>query len=92
MYMDALYRLHGENNTDLLFQEWRKKSNVEGCPAIDPTECQLESLRFLGGGVNATCGVCNDTNYDASIVPAKCPPNVTEQIEAIDLWHNTESK
>lgn len=57
------------------------------CPKLGLTECELDGLRFLGGGEQATCGVCNGTY--AGIVPEKCPfqsdlPN--------NLWHNTDMK
>lgn len=89
LFMDTLYRIHGENTTNSLLQQWIQKSSIEGCPAIDPTDCQLEALRFLGGGKNATCGVCNNTGYDASFVPESCPSNTSLPM---DLWHNIESK
>ena len=52
------------------------------------TELELDALRYLGGGEEATCGATNSTEY-AGIIPEKCPfqsdmPN--------DVWHNTDSK
>ena len=40
------------------------------CPKLELTGCGLDSLRFLGGGERATCGVCNSTY--TGIVPKKC--------------------
>lgn len=88
MYMDSLERIHGENTTTSLLKEWIKTtSSLKDCSAIDPTECQLDTLRFLGGGKNATCGLCNSDNYNAGIVKEVCPSNTTFPI---DLWHNIE--
>ena len=90
-YMDSLKRIHGENTTDLMFQNWMtsRSTMIGACPAIDPTDCQLEKLRFIGGGENATCGVCNNTSYDSSIVPENCPSNDSWPIS---VWNNIESK
>ncbi len=90
-YMDSLKRIHGENTTDLMFQNWinSRSTMIGACPVIDPTDCQLEKLRFLGGGENATCGVCNNTSYDSSVAPEKCPSNDSL---SISLWNNIESK
>ena len=87
--LDSLERIHGENTTKELYQKWIMKSSIEGCPSIEPNECQLEALRFLGGGDNATCGVCNNTRPDASIMPEICPSNASLPI---DLWHNIDCK
>jgi Mg-chelatase subunit ChlD len=89
IYVDTLESVHGENTTTALLQEWVQKTLIKDCPVIDRTECQLEALRFLGGGKNATCGVCNNTGYDASIVPETCSSNISLPI---DLWYNIESE
>ena len=62
-------------------------SSIEACPANDLTECQLDALRFLGGGVDATCGACNN-NTDAGSEEG-CPSNVTLPT---DLWQNSNSE
>lgn len=90
IYMDSLKRIHGENATNLLFQNWIKsRSMIEDCPAIDPTDCQLETYRFLGGGENATCGLCNNTAYNASFVPKTCSFNNSL---SVSLWNNIQGK
>ena len=86
IYMDSLERIHGENSTKTLFQKWIMKSSMEACPAIEPTECQLEALRFFGGGKNTICGLCNNTGHDTSNL---CPLNTSSPI---NLWHNIDRK
>jgi hypothetical protein len=58
------------------------------CPKIELSACELDALRFISGGEDATCEVCNRTDY-AGIVPEVCPfqsdlPN--------DPWDNSDSK
>ena len=88
MYMDALEQVLGEDTgSSTMLQRFVQLSTAQ-CPSIDLTECELDALRFLGGGRQATCGVCKSTVY-SGIVPEKCSslghlPN--------NLWHNTDSK
>ena len=87
-YMDAFEQVLGEDATSSTMLERFVLLSTARCPRIDLTECELDALRFLGGGEQATCGVCNSTTY-AGIVPEKCPfqsdlPN--------NLWHNMERK
>ncbi|KAL3787479.1 hypothetical protein HJC23_001129 [Cyclotella cryptica] len=58
------------------------------CPRIDLSLCELEALRFIGGGESSQCGVCNDTGYD-STVTTECP---NQSDLPSDIWNNTESK
>ncbi|KAL7540189.1 hypothetical protein ACHAXR_009925 [Thalassiosira sp. AJA248-18] len=86
MYMDALEQVLGEDATSSTMLQRFVQLSTARCPKIDLTECELDALRFLGGGEEATCGVCNSTGY-TGIVPEKCPfqsdlPN--------NLWHNTD--
>ena len=87
MYMDAFEQVLGEGSTSSSMLQRFIQLSTARCPKLGLTECELDGLRFLGGGEQATCGVCNSTYAD--IVPEKCPfqsdlPN--------DLWHNTDSK
>ena len=88
MYMDALEQVLGEDaGSSTMLQRFVQLLTAQ-CPIIGSTECELDALRFLGGGDQATCGVCTSTVYSC-IVPEKCSslsylPN--------NLWHNTDSK
>lgn len=94
IYMDSIERILGSDASDawLLetswFQEWMmESSSVEGCAPINLTKCQLDALRFLGGGEDATCGLCNNTSSYTSFMPEVCPSNTTVPS---DLWQNNE--
>ena len=87
MYMDGIEQVLGENATSSSMLRRFVSLSTANCPKIELSECELDALRFLGGGAEATCGICNSTNY-TGIVPEKCPfqsdlPN--------NLWQNTKS-
>ena len=86
IYLDAIQQVFGDNTTSW-FQEWMARSSIEACPANDLTECQLDALRFLGGGEDATCGACNSTDANSAAV---CPSHVT--LLPTDLWQNSNSE
>jgi Mg-chelatase subunit ChlD len=86
IYLDAIQQVFGDNTTSW-FQEWMARSSIDACPANDLTECQLDALRFLGGGEDATCGACNSTDASSEEV---CPSNVT--LLPTDLWQNSNSE
>mmetsp|Transcript_2336 Transcript_2336/g.3623 ORF Transcript_2336/g.3623 Transcript_2336/m.3623 type:complete len:650 (-) Transcript_2336:61-2010(-) len=84
-YMDTLEQVLGEDATSSTMLQRFVLLSTARCPKLGLTECELDALRFLGGGEEATCGVCNSTY--TGIVPEKCPfqsdlPN--------NLWHNTD--
>jgi hypothetical protein len=86
--MDALEQVLGEDATSSAMLDRFVMLSTARCPEIRLTECELDALRFLGGGEEATCGLCNNTNNEG-IVPEQCPfhsdlPN--------NLWANTFSK
>lgn len=86
IYMDALEQVLEENAFSSTMLERFVILSTARCPNIDLTECELDALRFLGGGEEAACGLCDNTGY-AGIVPEKCPfqsdlPN--------NLWQNTD--
>ena len=87
--MAAIEQVLGEDSTSSTMLERFVARSTARCPKIELSECELDALRFLGGGKDATCGgVCNSTSY-AGIVPGTCSfqsdmPN--------DLWDNLESK
>ena len=75
---------------------WTKKRNYENAAknaAKDTTpldDCQLDALRYLGSGSEATCGVlCNSTDY-SGIVPERC--ELFENVSLDDLWHIADCK
>lgn len=87
IYMDALEQVLGEDATSSTMLQRFVLLSTARCPKLELTECELDALRFLGGGEQATCGVCNSPY--TGIVPEKCPfqsdlPN--------NLWQNTDSK
>ena len=66
-------------------KEWKKKSSHK-----PPTDCQLDALRYLGNGSEATtCGVCNSTDY-LGIVPESC--RLFENASLDNLWDPTDCK
>jgi len=86
IYMDALEEVLGEDATSSSMLQRFVLLSTARCPTLKLTECELDALRFFGGGEQATCGICNSTAY-IGIVPEKCPfqsdlPN--------NLWHNTD--
>lgn len=85
MYMAALEQVLGEDAMSSTMLKRFIMLSTARCPKLELTECELDALRFLGGGEEATCGMCNSTSY-TGIVPEKCPfqsdlPN--------NLWQNT---
>ncbi|KAL3827393.1 hypothetical protein ACHAXA_003127 [Cyclostephanos tholiformis] len=88
VYMEALDRVLEEDATTWL-TDWIKNRGKRQAKntklALD--DCQLDALRYLGGGDEATCGECNKTSYEGVVVPAKCEYNISSlQI----LWDNTD--
>ena len=88
VYMDALEQLLGEDTASSSMLKRFVLLSTARCPRIELTECELDALRFLGGGEQGTCGLCSSSSY-AGIIPEQCPfqsdlPN--------NLWHNTDSK
>mmetsp|Transcript_17970 Transcript_17970/g.32529 ORF Transcript_17970/g.32529 Transcript_17970/m.32529 type:complete len:631 (-) Transcript_17970:1364-3256(-) len=85
-YMDAIEEILGEDASSSTMLDRFVVLSTARCPKIELTECELDALRFFGGGEEATCGACNTTGY-VGIVPEKCPfqsdlPN--------NLWDNTD--
>ena len=88
VHMDAFEQVLGENaQSSTMLQRFIRLSTAQ-CPKIDLSECQLEGLRYLAGGEEATCGICNSTDYPG-IVPTECPfkPDLPK-----NLWQNTDSE
>ena len=86
IYMDAIESVLGEGSSSSTMLDRFVALSTARCPKLELSDCELEALRYLGGGDEATCGVCNSTSY-AGIVPQKCPfisdlPN--------NLWANTD--
>jgi len=88
MYMDALEEVLLEDAMSSTMLQRFVMLSTARCPDIQLSECELDGLRFSGGGEEAKCGVCNSTSY-TGIVPEQCemmgdyPKN---------LWENTESE
>ncbi|KAL7545567.1 hypothetical protein ACHAWF_009001 [Thalassiosira exigua] len=88
MYMDALAKILGEDASSSTMLDRFVMLSTARCPEISLTECELDALRFLGGGAEATCGVCNGTSY-AGIIPEKCPLQ-SEEVLPNNLFQNTD--
>ncbi len=65
--------------------EWTKERNYLNKASYKPlTDCQLDALRYLDNGSEATCGVlCNITDY-SGIVPEPC--GLFENASLDELW------
>ena len=69
--MSAIEQVLGEKATSSTMLERFVARSTALCPKIELSACELDALRFLSGGEDATCAVCNTTNY-AGIVPETC--------------------
>ena len=88
MYMDALEQVLDEDAaSSTMLQRFIMWSSAR-CPSIQLSECELDAMRFLGAGEEATCGVCDSTSY-SGIVPEKCSFN--SDLPS-NLWDNTDSE
>lgn len=88
VHMDAFEQVLGENaQSSTMLQRFIRLSTAQ-CPKIDLSDCQLEGLRYLAGGEEATCGICNSTDYPG-IIPTECPfkPDLPK-----NLWQNTDGE
>jgi len=88
VHMDAFEQVLGENaQSSTMLQRFIRLSTAQ-CPKIDLSDCQLEGLRYLAGGEEATCGMCNSTDYPG-IIPTECPfkPDLPK-----NLWQNTDGE
>ncbi|KAL3826889.1 hypothetical protein ACHAXA_000857 [Cyclostephanos tholiformis] len=70
--MSAIKQILGEEATSSTMLERFVARSTALCPKIELSACELDALRFLSGGEDATCAVCNTTDY-AGIVPETCP-------------------
>ena len=90
VYLDAFEKVLEEDaRSSTMLQRFVQLSTAQ-CPKIDLNECQLEALRYLGGGQEATCGQCDSYWYSGEypgIIPAECPfkPDLPT-----NLWQNTD--
>jgi Mg-chelatase subunit ChlD len=89
-HMDEIEMILGEDSTSSTMLDRFVLLSTARCPKIELTELELDALRYLGSGEDATCGASNATNDGyVGIVPEKCPfqsdlPN--------NLWDNTNLK
>ena len=89
--MDGIEEILGEDSTSSTMLDRFVLLSTARCPKIELSELELDALRYLGGGEDATCGASNATSSAGyvGIVPEKCPfqsdlPN--------NLWDNTNRK
>ena len=86
--MDAFEQVLGEDaSSSTMLSRFIKLSSAR-CPSfeLDLSDCELEALRYLGRGEDATCGTCKRSDC-AGIVPESCP---TQNELPSNLWDNTE--
>ena len=98
MHMDDLEEILGEDSSSSNMLDRFVLLSTARCPKIELSDLELDALRFLGGGEEATCGVSNSTNTEyAGIVPQECgfdsdlPNNLYKSTESkctiSDVWH-----
>ena len=88
VYLDAFEQVLEEDaHSSTMLQRFVRLSTAQ-CPKIDLSDCQLEYLRYLAGGDEATCGTCDFSEYPG-IIPTECPfkPDLPK-----NLWQNTDSE
>lgn len=91
MPMDDVEQILGEEASSSNMLDRFVLLSTARCPKIELTEYELDALRFLGGGEEATCGASNattGTSY-AGVVPEKC---ATQSDYPNNMWENTDSK
>ena len=86
MYMDAFEQVLGDDATSKNMLDRFVRLSTARCPKIELTEVELDALRFLGGGMEATCR-SSSSSFFPGVVPEKCSfysdlPN--------NLWDNTD--
>jgi len=84
VFMSAIERVLGEEATSSTMLDRFVRRSTARCPKIELGACELDALRFITGGENATCEFCNSTNY-AGVVPS-CP---SQSDVPNDLWDNS---
>lgn len=88
MHLDTLEMLTGEDaSSSEMLKRFIDLSTAQ-CPSIELTECELDALRYLGGGHDAVCGLCNSTDY-VGIAPEKCPSG-SDLPNNDEVWNNTD--
>ena len=89
--MEGIEEVLGESATSSTMLDRFVLLSTARCPAINLTDCQLDALRYLGGGEEATCGRCSAgvSSEFEGIVPTECR-GVSDLPR--DLWVNTEMK
>lgn len=87
--MEGIEQVIGESATSSTMLDRFVLLSTARCPAINLTDCQLDALRYLGGGEEATCGRCSSgiSSEFEGIVPSECR-GVSDLPR--NLWVNTE--
>jgi len=84
-YMDALEQVLGEDATSSTMLQRFILLSTAHCPRLNLTKCELDALRYLGGGYIATCSDCSFGL--AGTVPQQC--RAVSDLPR-DLWNNTD--
>ena len=89
-YMDALETVLGEDASSSSMLNRFVALSTARCPNLELTGCEVDALRFLGGGERAMCGSCGDGGESiANIVPQKC---ATASDLPRSLWANVDNE
>jgi len=86
MYMNSIEEILEEDASSSTMLDRFVTRSTARCPKIDLTDLQLDGLRFVNAGSEATCTYSNVTEFQG-ILPERCPfisdlPN--------NLWENTD--
>ena len=86
MYMSSIEKILEEDASSSTMLDRFVIRSTARCPKIDLTDLQLDGLRFLSGGAEATCTYSNVTEFPG-ILPESCP--FTSDLPN-NLWDNTD--
>ena len=90
VHLDEIEEILGEDASSSSMLNRFVLLSTARCPKIELSDLELNALRFLGGGDEATCEATNATDATtgfAGIVPEQCP---FQSDLPRNLWTNTE--
>ena len=90
VHLDEIEGILGEDASSSSMLDRFVLLSTARCPKIELSDLELNALRFLGGGDEATCEATNATDATAGfagIVPEQCP---FQSDLPRNLWENTE--
>mmetsp|Transcript_33117 Transcript_33117/g.70581 ORF Transcript_33117/g.70581 Transcript_33117/m.70581 type:complete len:759 (+) Transcript_33117:360-2636(+) len=90
MWMDDLEKILGEDAASSTMLERFVVLSTARCPAMELTECEIDALRFAGGGEGATCGACGDMKADVGYEGILLDTCSQQGALPDDCWENTD--